>query len=38
MSHTFAKLSQFIEDYRYYRRKGFYHRAAWYLARMKYPA
>ncbi len=37
MSRKYAQCIQFVENYLYYRRKGFYPKAAWHLARMTLP-
>ncbi len=37
MLHTYARVAQFIGNYRYYRKVGFYRKAAWHLAGTKLP-
>ena len=37
MSHVFARIARFIENYRYYRRRGYQSRQAWHLANMTLP-
>lgn len=34
---TFIKLSRFIDNYRFYRRRGFHFREAWQLANRTLP-
>ncbi len=37
MLHTFARLARFIENYQYYRKRGYQSRQAWELANMTLP-
>ena len=37
MFSTFAKFARFIENYHYYRRRGYQSKVAWQLANMTLP-
>jgi hypothetical protein len=37
MRHIFPRFARFIENYRYYRKRGYQSKAAWYLANLTLP-